>query len=335
MKEKISNVIPTEKLIIFTEAGTHIGLGHFTRMSGICESAKKKEIPVKMYLDTDPELQELLKRDFVEFFQWRAQEAALEKLAGKETVIVDSYKVSLPFLERVKERCGNLIVIDDNYRLPYRNMRILNPNYYAKTLGYPNDCENQYMLGKDYTLLRQEFYEDFSRNVKRTVGNILITIGGTDVQGLTGRLVSIIKKFAPQVSLQIVATDAFSDLDHIRAGLGVEDTLHMNVSASKMRDLMLSCDFAIAAAGGTSNELIKLQCPSALFVVADNQLRNASFMKERNLAKIMEAERMEEFSELFSYENRINMVRELSKFASDKSGTQAILDIVKGKKNDQ
>lgn len=331
MKKAICEERKTKNLKIFTEAGTHIGLGHFTRMSGICEMANRHGIPVKMYLDTQPELYALLNRNFVEFINWREQRGVLKKLTHEDTVVVDSYKIGLPLLSEMNKTCANLVIVDDNIRLPYNNMLVLNPNYYGEILNYPQDKGNRYLLGKNYTLLRQEFYSPFERKIKEKVSEVLITIGGTDVQGLTYKVIEAIKEIDPHVKLHVVATDAFSDMDKIKGRMSPNDILHMNISAQKMRNLMLQVDFTVAAAGGTSNELIKLQCPSALFVVADNQLRNAAFVKEKKLAKMITIECLQDLQELFSYGTRNKMRQELSKLASNKSGSDAILDIVKGK----
>lgn len=321
------------KLVIFTEAGKKKGMGHFIRTSGICDYCIKNGVDASMYLESDGQIDNLLKRPYVTVLEWTNNQASFNKIEKEDIVLIDSYHVSLSFLIECKNFCRQLIVIDDNRRLDYSDMIILNPNYFAETLNYPQDRGNTYLLGKDYTLLRPPFYMPMERTVKQNVKNVLITLGGTDVRELTHRVVFKMKEYAPDVKLHIVATDAYSNLDRIKNVLTQKDSLYLNIDALKMRELMLLADFAIAASGGTSNELIKTQCPSALFVVADNQVLNSEFMKQYQLAQIVTEDEMRELERMFSYQYRADMVKKLSSMASKRSGTEAILKMLKGEKD--
>lgn len=318
-------------LKILTEAGYNFGFGHFYRMSGVCDTISAAGREVSMYIYADEVAKENLKKDYIIFSDWIDPEKIMDTVGEDDTVVVDSYHTDLDILEMINHRAHKLIVIDDNMRLDYKDMIILNPNYFAMFLRYPEDRGNTYYLGKDYTLLREPFNKIGERKVNKTVSDILITMGGTDLKHITLKAVKCIKEMDADVRLHVVVTNAYIDIEQIKEYMGSEDELCRDIDAQKMCDLMTSCDFAIATAGGTSNELIKTQCPSALKVVADNQVLNARYMAEEGYFDIIEDDRAESIiKSFFDFEKRMEMTEKLKTLHSRRSAVDLIMKTAYG-----
>lgn len=316
------------KLVVFTEAGWKKGMGHFVRMSGICESCIAEGYEVTMVIDSDDEINDLIKRDYTVFSNWTNNNEALKLLDEETVLIVDSYTVELSFLQKCNSICNSMVVIDDNIRLPYEKMMVLNPNYFAGSLEYPEDRENTYFIGKDYTLLRKEFYTPFNRTINEVPMDVLVTMGGTDILGMTVKTIKKIRAINKEIRLHVVVTNAYSDLDVIKDSLNSNDNLYIGLNAEEMYNLMISVDFAIASAGGTSNELIKTKCPMALVVVAENQLKNAVYINDIGAAVLVDAEDMNGLEQMFSYEKRLQIMSALEEFASNKRATELVLELL-------
>lgn len=322
-------------IIILTEAGFQYGFGHFYRMSAICSKLHTEKKSVKMILEGDEAARRSLQKSYVIFENWN-NPGNLENLVSKDDlVIIDSYHVDLPFLEQLRDLAGELIVIDDNYRLPYRNMTIINPNYFAGSLPYPTDRGNRYYLGKDYTLLREAFHSPARRETAQKVTNVLITMGGTDVKHETQRTIRILREIQSDIRLHIVVTDAYSDLQEIQTILNDSDRLYVSADAETMRDLMWTCDMAVAAAGGTSNELIRMKCPSCLIIVADNQVKSASYLQKNGYVSLFTDEDYSPVRELFQYEVRKRMTEKLEEIHTEKTAVDLIYELARnGGKNE-
>ena len=319
-------------LVIFSEAGYKFGFGHFYRMSGICETAIARGHDVKMYLVADDVAKQNLDRSYVSFTDWHEKEVYENILSDETTLVVDSYHVDIEELERLNDIAGNMIVIDDNMRLDYHDMSILNPNYFAKWLEYPDGKGNEYYLGKDYTLLRDEFNVTFDREVPDEVTDVLITMGGTDLKHMTVKAIKAVKSVSEYVRIHAVVTNAYSDLDEIESLIGPADKLYNDIGADVMSSLMRNCAFAVSSAGGTTNELIKTQCPSALVVVADNQVLNTKYLSEEGTIEVLEDDPEKVIAGMFSKEKRSSMAERLAAYKSDRSGKDLIYDIAfKGK----
>lgn len=323
------------KMVIFTEAGFEYGFGHFYRMSGICERALRTGGCAEMHLLADEAARSNLKRDYVIFSDWKDPAVYTEILGPDVTLVIDSYHVDISELETYKDLCRDMVVIDDNIRLDYHDMKILNPNFFGVWLNYPEGRGNTVYTGKDCTLLRDEFVMNEDRAAAREVSDILITMGGTDLKGLTAGFVESVREISSDVRLHVVCTNAYPDLDRIRTMLSEEDRLYINIQAGEMCGLMKRCDFAVATAGGTTNELIKMQCPAVLVVVADNQILNTRFLSENGFTEAIYGEDRSVIREMFSYEKRAAMIDKLKTFRSDRSGKDLLCEIAFGGGNNE
>lgn len=302
------------------------GFGHFYRMSGICDRAVREGRDVTMYLMADDTARSNLDKEYIEFAEWKTPEVYESILNRDVLLVIDSYHVDLQLLEEFRALAGDMIVIDDNIRLDYHDMKILNPNYFSVFMNYPADRNNTLYLGKDYTLLRDEFRLHGERAIKEEVTDILITMGGTDPLGRTAVIIKAIKEISETARLHVVCTRAYRDLDEIRSSLGSEDRLYLNIEAAEMCSLMETCDFAVASAGGTTNELIKMQLPSVLVVVADNQRLNTMYLTENGFTEAMYDDDAEVIRAMFSYDKRKQMADKLRSFRSDRSGKDLICE---------
>lgn len=315
------------RITALTEAGFEKGFGHFHRMSSIGERAKKSGVPFEMIIDGDGSAKENLAGDGIGFYDWQGEETDISTVVGrKDLVVVDSYNVSLDRLKSIADNCARMIVVDDNDRLEYSNMEILNPNYYGEFMDYPQNRGNRYYLGRDYILLREAFRPPDNRTAAETVENVLVTMGGTDAKGETERCIRMIKAIDPGVTLHVVITSAYRNGESIVNALSDNDRLYKDQTPQQMSELMRMVDFAVASAGGTSNELIKMQCPAILKVVADNQVRNSEIMSKQGCFGLLVSDDRKALESMFGLGKRTEMMDAMKTFASQKTGAQFIVD---------
>ena len=317
---------------ILTEAGYGIGFGHFYRMSGICDRVIHEGFQARMILNADQDARKNLDRSYVQFKAWQDAGMLPRLIRTEDIVIIDSYRVDLETLKLVRRLSADLIVIDDNNRLPYEGMSVLNPNYYACYMEYPDNKGNTYYLGKDYTLVREPFNRPFSRTVREKVGDVLITMGGTDLKGITIEVINYLNTIrSKNMRLHVVTTAAYRNLDRIRQNLTAQDGYYENIDAEEMSRLMKQADIAVATAGGTSNELIRMQCPSALIRVADNQDNNVNLMKKAGVVEVFDLAHKDIIKQMMSMKKREEMVIKMRALASDRTAADLILDMIRNR----
>ena len=315
-------------ILILTEAGYEKGFGHFHRMTSIANGAIKLGIPTKMIIDGDKAARDNLERPYSVFLNWQNLNFNYNNIVTKnDIVVVDSYNVDLDQLKEIQHCCHSMIVIDDNMRLDYNNMIVLNPNYYAEFISYPINRGNTYYLGRHFLLLREDFQLSQKRKISDIVKKVLVTMGGTDPRNETSKCIQALKQIDKQIVVHVVVTSAYENVSTIRKCLGDNDKLYTDIDSKEMSCLMKSVDFTIATAGGTSNELIKMQCPSLLKVVASNQEKNAQIMINQGCFLLMSDDRVDSISKMFDYERRLEMVDNMYRFVSKHDAVELITSL--------
>lgn len=313
------------KIRLLTEAGPATGMGHLMRMRGLKERLLEDGYPAEMHVQQEDVQNKVQLLPHENDSSWINDSEAVNRIAEPEDILVmDTYKTELHFINSLTKRFRQVIVIDDTNRLEYENTIVINPNYYGAMMDYPEGNGNTYFLGKDYTLLRPDFKYNGNRKINASVKRILITMGGSDVLRMTEKIIAFCHSIDSETSLDIVVTNQFSNLQEIREAVSDRDVLHFNLSAREMNRLMNEADFAIAAAGGTSNELIKTQCPSIVIKVADNQELNVRYLAPLNYFRLFDADHLERIRDMYSREVRQSIYDVLDYIHTDKSAKDAV-----------
>lgn len=315
---------------IFTEAGKTKGLGHYVRMETVYKRLIETSFDVEFYLDCDLETEKFLKQKGSNaiYEKWIDPNKLNDLVFSEDIVIVDSYNTDITLLEKINEISKKTIIIDDNVRLDYRDMIVLNPNYFGISLNYKQN-DSIFLLGKDYTLLRKSFYPEKERDINEKVNRILITLGGTDVKRIVLKVIKTVKSINSDVAIDVVVTELYDDIAEIKENLGKKDKIYINATEKEMSDLMKKDDFAIATAGGTSNELIKVQCPAVLIAVAENQLLNIQYLESKGIVKRFHEFDMSPIKEMFDFSLRESLYKKEKELESGRNGIDAIIEIIK------
>lgn len=238
------------KAVIFTEAGRNFGFGHLSR----CVALKDylSDFSVKIYNRGDYASQNATNCDWMQNFDALIDDAQL--------VVIDSYYAPPEFYGR--KTC---IALDDFSRISYpKECIILNPALNSKRLYI--DVKNPLFAGVEYGLLRREFRTREPKTIKREIERVLITLGGNDRQNNTQKVLDIIQKELSYAKIHIVLPTYHEPLE-----CGFETQIHTDLSARKLKDLMLESDLVICGGGVTAVEVQSTRTPSIALEIAPNQ----------------------------------------------------------------
>ncbi|TGL77751.1 hypothetical protein [Leptospira yasudae] len=265
------------KVIIFTEAFKHTGLGHLGRCTALSEILTEKGKDVYIVLDTDGTLLNGANAKNLIYLNWKEESNLNEVISSinPDEAYVDSYLADPSIYKKLSFRFPSLICIDDYMRIDYpEGATILNPGLGGKYLPY-NFKKNKIITGIDSVLLRKPFRETVNRIRKRQQPkSVLVTLGGEDRYGLMPALTRFLCREYPEWIKNLIIGPAFINLSEIQAETDNNCRIHMNLSAYEMRDLMLNVDFAITAGGQTTYELNHCETPMILIETAENQRGN-------------------------------------------------------------
>lgn len=174
-------------------------------------------------------------------------------------IVVDGDRFGAEFLEPVRNSGLRVLLIDDfSNRERFPADLIVNPNLGADADLYRRRGSNGPVLtGPRYVFLRREFQKPHERQFGEKGSRVLITLGGSDPEGLTPRIAKVLAG-CPDLQLTVVAGAGYSSVNALRQ-LSAPN-LRVVFDSQNMAELMGNADLAIIAAGGTLWELLSVGC---------------------------------------------------------------------------
>ncbi len=210
----------------------------------------------------------------------RTKEIAVRKNA--DWIVVDGYQFGSRYQLDIKESGFKLLFMDDHvHASPYSADLVLNQNMHARRSLYEGreneqrEHGTQLLLGPRYAMLRREFrrWRDWRREIAPRGRKVLVTMGGSDPDNLTARVIEAIRKIS-DATLEIVVLVGGSNphLCALQEMIGEPKSgIRMIVDSSEVSEWMTWADVAVAAAGTTFWEICFLGLPSVLVALAVNQ----------------------------------------------------------------
>jgi UDP-2,4-diacetamido-2,4,6-trideoxy-beta-L-altropyranose hydrolase len=194
-------------------------------------------------------------------------------------LVLDGYHFDADYQQRLSEIKTPFLMIDDNaHAEAYHADWILNQNIHADEQMYTaRDAHTELLLGTQYALLRKEFWKwrDWQRDIPEKAKNVLITMGGSDPDNVTLKVLQTLESLpdAEMLTFRVVVGGSNphgADLEIFaeKSDLSVE-LLH---SVTDMPELMAWADVAISAGGSTVWELCMMGLPAIVMILADNQI---------------------------------------------------------------
>lgn len=267
---------------IRTEAGPDVGLGHMRRCLTLGRALGKLGARIAFAVNDYPGLLGLIRGEGFDAIVVKEPEDVQEtvkwlKSLGARAVIADSYGFSVDYLRTLRDRAGFLAVIDDLAGRSLPADAIVNGTVNVTASRYGALPHTLFLLGPRHMLLREEFAQEPCRATRHQVERVLITVGGSNAQGLTERLIQWAWAALGPVILDIVIGPFFGDAPAIdaaamiRPGCGI-----LHVEPADVRALMLQADIAVTGGGQTTYELAAAGTPALGIRIAENQTMNLS-----------------------------------------------------------
>ncbi|WP_235941967.1 UDP-2,4-diacetamido-2,4,6-trideoxy-beta-L-altropyranose hydrolase [Pontibacter fetidus] len=207
----------------------------------------------------------------------------------EEIIVLDGYNFKTAYQQSIKSRNAQLICIDDIHAYPFVADVVLNQAGGVAAANYSAAPYTKLLLGPGYALLRQPFLN--ASRQKRTLPEgeqqVLLNMGGADPENYTLKLAREVAASNNKAPIAIVVGSAYKHLPELQNWLQTYPnySLHQNLNAEQMCQLMLQCTMAITSASGVAYEYAAVG--GALFILqtADNQSGIYHFLTSNAIAK--------------------------------------------------
>lgn len=288
-------------ILFKAEGNSQIGAGHLMRCFALAQFCKANGcLPIFSMPFCPANFKHMLQEEELEFVISDIETGSLQdaknlaQLAGDrgaQWVVCDSYRFRSNYQRALKDAGLKTLFIDDNGHADYYWADIvLNQNEHATAELYAaKSSTTRLLLGAQHMLLREEFNrfrEKTKREFPENALNILISMGGADVNNLTPAVLQSIATI-PSSNFNIKVVDG--NLRKNQLNLKCISPLngnHIDVirNAQNMAELMAWADVAVATAGTTAWEMAFMGLPAVLITAADNQIPVAKYLDQAGAA---------------------------------------------------
>jgi UDP-2,4-diacetamido-2,4,6-trideoxy-beta-L-altropyranose hydrolase len=222
-----------------------------------------------------------------------------------DMLIIDHYGIDYKKEKKLKKSNPNLklMVLDDTYEKHHCDI-LLNHNISANSKRYKNKVPNtcQLKCGKQFTLLRDEFYSEKKKLKKKRKSNIktiFIAMGGADTARLNIPILKLLKSFS-NLKIELVTTDANKEIKQLQNYTKNKKLINLHINSNKIASLMSKSDLAIVTPSVTVNEVYFMEVSFIAIKTAKNQNDIYKYLKKKRFST------MEKF-------NKNNLVKLLHK----------------------
>lgn len=273
-------------LLIRADANTHIGTGHVMRCLALAQAWQDNGGTVTFLMVPGlPSLEQRILTEGMNVIPITEQPgsnddakitAEIAKKIESSWVVVDGYQFGANYQKILKEHNCRILFIDDyGHADHYYADIVLNQNIFADMSFYKNyESYTRFLLGTKYALLRKEFlkWSGWHRDIPEVARKILVTLGGSDPDNVTLKVIEAVKTVGVSgIEVIVVVGGANPHFNLIRETVKDLSNFTLIKNADNMPELMAWADVAISGGGSTCWELAFMGLPSILCPIAENQ----------------------------------------------------------------
>lgn len=215
---------------------------------------------------------------------------------GADAIFVDLYTSTAADETRMRETAPVIAAIED---LPGRvhDCDLLVDQGFDRTVtGYAGRVPGgtSLLLGPDMAPLRPDFAALRAASLARRaaapgLSRLLISMGLTDVGGISARLVALARANLPGLPIDVILGPLATSLPALQQAAKSDPALNVLVDVENMAERVMAADLAIGAGGGSALERCVLGVPSIVVVLAENQRPAARAMASAGATLTIEA----------------------------------------------
>ena len=275
-----------------------IGLGHLQRCLSLALALRHFDVGCFFLTNNEPIVTDRVKRlDFngsslqtVE--SWTGDDIgrtlATADSQGCSAVVVDSDYEGADYLRQLRVAGFFVCAIEDIAPHSFPCQLVVNGDAHAHQLPYYSSSgDTLFLLGPEYSILRDEFWQIRPRVVNEGVENILVTLGGADPYNLAPRILSLLKSVPGAFSVTAIIGPFFNNVKEVERAAEVgRRSITLVQSPDAICNLMLEADLAISAGGQTLYELARAGCPTIAVRMAANQDGQLQVFEESGFVRV-------------------------------------------------
>lgn len=274
------------RVVFRADGNGSIGYGHFVRSLGIADLIKDDfycvfaiQSPTKyQQQEINKICKEIIKLDSDE----RHWDQFLKFLNAGDIVVLDNYYFTADYQLKIRALNCKVIFIDDHNDKNYVCDALINNIPGFKEDSFNKQPYTKLYLGIDYALLRNAFFDESLRHVKKIPNSFFLSFGGADIYNLSNKILVFLKDLGISCSVNLLVGDAYQFPESLKNFEGVN--IYTNINATQVAQLMAKSDICIVPASSLLNETASIGSKILVGFFADNQVQPYKYFVENRLA---------------------------------------------------
>jgi UDP-2,4-diacetamido-2,4,6-trideoxy-beta-L-altropyranose hydrolase len=278
------------KSVLFRADGSkEIGMGHVTRDIDVAKCLREHYDPIYFLTKDNPSvLDYITKNGFKTLIfpkdSYKETNTRIEKLLEEmhfDDIILDLYSIQQSDVDFYKKFCNRVICFtDETYKLEIVADMIFafSPNQRAEF--YINIPEGKFHIGLKYEPLNPIFSNKRSE-AKEKIERILVTMGGSDRNDLTRRVLNILLELNYQFEITAILGAGSGELNPDTVNRCRKQSITLKKNVKNMYNEMLKTDMGICAAGNTLVEFMSLGIPTLVLPQTKRENEHANAYKKK------------------------------------------------------
>ncbi len=290
------------RILFVADAGPEIGGGHVMRCLTLAEALRARGAatafmaspPAAGILDlfAGPEVGRIAARDADPAI---LAEDAAQAAVGFDALVFDSFRLDAEAHRAIAHGKPTLI-IDDLTDRPLHGDLIVEPDPGIGARDYDGLVPPgaRLLLGPGYAPVRPRFAalraETLARrSAQGPVRRVMVSMGLTDVGGITARVVDRMLSRLGETSLDVVLGPGAASEARMTALAARDPRVRVHIAVEDMASLMSEADLCVGAGGASVWERCTLGLAAVLVVLADNQAALGAWLANHGAVELADA----------------------------------------------
>jgi UDP-2,4-diacetamido-2,4,6-trideoxy-beta-L-altropyranose hydrolase len=215
-----------------------------------------------------------------------------------DRLFVDHYALDYRWEQLLRANAHRIMVIDDLADRTHDCDLLIDQNLGRNEQDYYSLLKPKTirLIGPHYALLRPEFSELrpqslFRRAQNPQLNHLLISMGGVDLDNVTGQVLDAIKScpLSQDLRITVVMGAKAPWLGKVQQqAKQMFQLTNVKTNVNNMAKIMADTDLAIGGSGGTAWERCSLGVPSLVIVLSENQRAGALALQKKNAVIIFD-----------------------------------------------